>query len=343
MGFIRHLFYEQYCLSVSEPTASFSHKTVIITGSNGGLGKEAARHVARLKCARLILGVRNTDAGAEARKDLVATTGIAESSVEVWPVDLSSFASVRDFTDRASRELERLDVLICNAGINKFSYAELQGYESMLTVNVLSTYLMAKQLLPLLQRSAAAGPAIGDPDPRPPHLTIVGSDTHLMATVAELSRSQDEILTTITANCRSSKARLRQQYAYSKLLILLLGRDIVYRQLRSGPSVGIKAVDTPERQCGVIINITNPGLCYSNLVNEIAGPARVMQFVCRARSAAMGGSALVNAACAGWETNGQFLSSDRVHMGSDASWDSPLGEKLARAIEEGDEFEDARS
>lgn len=334
MGFVRNLFYEQYFLSVPEPTASFAKKTALITGANSGLGLEAARHIARLDCARLILAVRNKRSGEEARSDIIATTGIAESNVEVWTVDLSSFKSVRALADRASSELNRLDALICNAGINTFKYAEFEGYESMLTVNVLSTYLMAKLFLPLLERTAAAGPVRGDPDPRPPHLTITGSDTHLTASVSELTGPPGDMLKTISANCQKSSSRARQQYGYSKLLVLLLARDLVYRQQSSGPSTGIKAVENPEKKYPVIINVANPGMCYSNLTREVAGIARVMQFVCHARSPEMGGSAIVNAAAAGWETNGQFLSSNVVNNGSDLSWDGVLGEKLAQAADQ---------
>lgn len=334
MGFVRNLVYEQYFLSVPAPTASFAHKTVIITGANSGLGKEAARHIARLGCPRLILGVRNVKAGEEARKEIITTTSAAPSSIEVWKVDLSDFASVRSFSERASRELNRLDALICNAGINTFKYAELEGYESMLTVNVLSTYLMATQFLPLLERTAAIGPVSGDSEPRPPHLTIVGSDTHLMASFKESHESPANMLAAISANCKHSGSRLRSEYAFSKLLILLLARDMVYRQRNSGPSTGRKSISEPEKKYPVVINVANPGMCYSNLVHEVAGPARVLNFLLNARSAEMGGSAIVNGATAGWETNGQFLSSNKVHNGSDISWDNAAGEKLCKAVED---------
>lgn len=333
LNFLRNLIYEQYFLSVPESSSSYAHKTVVITGANSGLGKEAARHVARLGCSRLILGVRNTKAGQEAREEIIKTTSASESSIEVWNVDLGDFASVRKFAERATRELDRLDVLICNAGINTFKYAELEGYESMLTVNVLSTYLMATQFLPLLEKTAAAGPVSGDSNPRPPHLTIVGSDTHLMSSFEERKKPAADLLAAISANCKNSSSRYRQEYATSKLLVLLLARDLVYRQHHSGPNTGTKAVDQPEKKYPVIINVANPGLCYSGLTREIAGPARILQFVMRARPASMGGSALVNAACAGWETNGQFLSSNRVHKGSEISWDSVAGERLCEAVE----------
>ncbi|KAJ5523323.1 hypothetical protein N7513_012867 [Penicillium frequentans] len=335
LQFLRTLLYEQYRLSIPRPTASFSHKTVIITGANTGLGKEAARHISRLGCTRLILAVRNTTAGEEARKEILATTSAPESSIAVWKVDLGSFDSVAEFIKRAFCELDRLDVLICNAGINAGQFAEAEGQERILTVNVLSTYLMASRLLPLLERTAAAGPMAGDPDPRPPHLNLVSSDTHLISSFPERNESPEKILMAITANCKNHPSRFRAQYPTSKLLVILLVRDMVYRQKRSGPSTGINPVAKPQENCPVIINAPNPGLCRSSLTREMPGfIVHVMQTIFLARPTEMGGGAFVNAAGAGWETHGQYLSSNRVDKGGDLTWDSALGEKLCMAVEE---------
>ena len=333
-NFIRNLFYEQYCESVPIPIASFAHKTVIVTGANSGLGKEAARHISRLGCTNLIMGVRNLRSGEDARREILAETSAAESSIAVWEVDLSSFDSVAAFVQKANSELDRLDVLICNAGINTFKFSESEGYESILTVNVLSTYLMATRLLPLLERTAVAGPLSSDPEPRPPHLSIVGSDTHLMANLPEQNEPATNILKAITQNCEGTPSRFRAQYPTSKLLVLLMVRDMVYRQKCSGPSSGINAIDNPEERYPVIINVPNPGLCRSSLAREAPTASAILGFVFRARSAEMGGSAIVNAASAGWETNGQFLSSNKVHKGSALSWDGPLAQKVATAIED---------
>jgi NAD(P)-dependent dehydrogenase (short-subunit alcohol dehydrogenase family) len=332
LEFLRNLVYEQYFLTIPEPTASFAHKTLIITGANSGLGKEAARYVSKLGCSRLILAVRNVNAGDEARKDILSSTSAPESSIAVWEVDLGSFESVRSFARRAIRELDRLDVLICNAGVNTLKYRESEGYESMLTTNVLSTYLMATLLLPLLERTANQGPSSQDPDPRPPHLCIVSSDTHLMAKFPERNEPSDKLLAAVTANCKNSGSRLREQYATSKLFDLLLVRDVVYRQRSSGPSTGTNAVSHPEEKCPVIINAPNPGLCRSKLTREMPGIARIMYFILRARPTKVGASALVNAASAGWETNGQLLSSNRVHHGSALSWNPAVAENLWSAV-----------
>jgi NAD(P)-dependent dehydrogenase (short-subunit alcohol dehydrogenase family) len=37
--------------------------------------------------------------------------------LQVWPLDLTSFDSVKEFADRANKELDRLDILVENAGV----------------------------------------------------------------------------------------------------------------------------------------------------------------------------------------------------------------------------------
>lgn len=87
MGFL----YSQLFVRPVYPTRSFAGETVIVTGSNVGLGKEAARHFARLGASKLILAVRNIEAGEEAKKDIESTTNCGKSVIEVWSLDLSSY------------------------------------------------------------------------------------------------------------------------------------------------------------------------------------------------------------------------------------------------------------
>ena len=58
MGFLA-MIRSQLFASLEYPTTSCEGKTIIVTGSNTGLGKEAARHFARLGADKVILAVRN--------------------------------------------------------------------------------------------------------------------------------------------------------------------------------------------------------------------------------------------------------------------------------------------
>jgi NAD(P)-dependent dehydrogenase (short-subunit alcohol dehydrogenase family) len=109
-------------LHTTRPTASFKGKTVIVTGSNVGLGLEASRWIVRLGASQVILACRNVEKGKAAAKDIQATTSCSSGSLQVWHLDISSYVSVQAFTDRVKAELPRLDVLLGDAGVgtNKF-------------------------------------------------------------------------------------------------------------------------------------------------------------------------------------------------------------------------------
>jgi hypothetical protein len=91
MGVYYNHFHSQLFVQPTYPTRSFAGETVIITGSNVGLGKEAARHIARLGASKLILAVRNVSAGEEAKKDIENTINCGGSVIEVWQLDLASY------------------------------------------------------------------------------------------------------------------------------------------------------------------------------------------------------------------------------------------------------------
>lgn len=79
MGFL----YSQFFVSLPYPKGSYIGKTIIVTRSNVGLGKEAARHYTRLRASRLILAVRSLDKGNAAKYDIEATTRYISLAISV--------------------------------------------------------------------------------------------------------------------------------------------------------------------------------------------------------------------------------------------------------------------
>lgn len=151
------------------PTHSFEGQTIIVTGANTGLGLEAARHFVRLNATKVILGCRSVSNGEAAAASIAENTG-RKGVCEVWEVDLGSFASVKRFTEKAEK-LERLDVVCENAGIARMEYKMVEDMESMVAINVVGTFLMALNLLPVLRRSGEKFGTVG-------RLTVVTSDAH---------------------------------------------------------------------------------------------------------------------------------------------------------------------
>src|SRR5690348_5755721 len=89
-------------------------KVVVITGGNSGIGKEAAVGLAGLG-ARVVITSRNEDRGRAALQEIRDRSG--NDSVEVMPLDLASFRSIRSFAADALDGFERIDVLVNNAGL----------------------------------------------------------------------------------------------------------------------------------------------------------------------------------------------------------------------------------
>ncbi len=116
---------------------SFSGRTAIVTGANSGLGLITASELARVG-AHVILACRNTTKGDEAAASM---TG----KVEVRKLDLQDLASVREF----AVGVDRVDVLINNAGIMALPYAQTKdGFESQIGTNHLGHFALTNLLLP---------------------------------------------------------------------------------------------------------------------------------------------------------------------------------------------------
>ena len=140
--------------------------TYIVTGANTGLGFEAAKHLVRLTPTRVILAVRALRKGEEAKAKIEAETGV-KGVAEVWHLDLASYDSVKEFAEKVNK-LERVDALIENAGVAMAKWMIAEGLETTLTVNDVSTTLLAVLVLPKLQESAKKFGIS-------PHIVMVGS------------------------------------------------------------------------------------------------------------------------------------------------------------------------
>jgi NAD(P)-dependent dehydrogenase (short-subunit alcohol dehydrogenase family) len=118
---------------------SFTGRTVIITGSNSGLGAITARELAR-NGAKIVMAVRNTSKGEAAAREI-------PGEVEVRRLDLQDLSSVRQFADG----IGTADILINNAGVMAVPYAEtVDGFESQIGTNHLGHFALTNLLLPKL-------------------------------------------------------------------------------------------------------------------------------------------------------------------------------------------------
>ncbi|KIX96641.1 uncharacterized protein Z520_07907 [Fonsecaea multimorphosa CBS 102226] len=278
------------------PTQSFSNQVIIVTGSNVGLGFEAARHFYRLDCAKLILAVRTISKGQTAKEDIVRSVkhrSDGAEAIEVWPLDLSSTESTLAFAERVKKELLRVDAVVENAGINHQSWVVSEGFEQIIQVNVVNTLLLGLSLLPKLRETRRKFPESS------PHLEIVSSEGHHFTNFKEVNAP--DIYAALNDEKRGD---MLARYPVSKLIDILFVRELVLRLQERDKS-------STETAPPVTITLVNPGFCVSDLDRNMILPARILMYVVRmllGRSTEVGSRTLVYGASAGPGSHGEFMS-----------------------------------
>ena len=130
---------------------TMSGKTVLITGGSAGIGASTATRLAELG-AHVVVSCRDIDKG---RRYFVSHSPAA--NIDILPLELGSFSSVRAFSADVLRRYPRVDVLINNAGLLPVEYSRTEdGYESAFGVNFLGHFLLTQLLLDRLIASAPA-------------------------------------------------------------------------------------------------------------------------------------------------------------------------------------------
>jgi NAD(P)-dependent dehydrogenase (short-subunit alcohol dehydrogenase family) len=129
-------------------------QTVLITGATDGLGRALALDLAGRGMTVLAHG-RNE----ERLQALLAELGPTARS---YRADLSSLAEVRAMAEAVEADVDRLDVLVSNAGIGREvpggpeRQESADGLELRFAVNYLAGYLLTRELLPLLKAAGEA-------------------------------------------------------------------------------------------------------------------------------------------------------------------------------------------
>lgn len=122
------------------------NKSILITGANSGLGKEAARQLAMNNETEVIyLACRNLNKAQEAKRSLEKSTG--KNFFEIVIMDVSNPKSVRSAVAKLK---EPIDALIMNAGgMGGKSPMDMtsDGITSLFAVNVLGHVVLLDELL----------------------------------------------------------------------------------------------------------------------------------------------------------------------------------------------------
>uniref|UniRef100_A0A8C7UEH7 Dehydrogenase/reductase (SDR family) member 13a, tandem duplicate 1 n=1 Tax=Oncorhynchus mykiss TaxID=8022 RepID=A0A8C7UEH7_ONCMY len=127
--------------------AKLHGKTVIVTGSNTGIGKTTAIDLSR-RGARVIMACRDKQRAEAAISDIKKETG--NNEVVFMELDLGSLQSVRSFAETFLKSEFRLDILVNNAGLMKGGKTK-NGVGMIFGVNHLGHFLLTVLLLDRLK------------------------------------------------------------------------------------------------------------------------------------------------------------------------------------------------
>ena len=120
---------------------SLSGRVGIVTGAGGGIGREIARRLTR---EGMVVAVLDRDSAA-------AEAAAAEIGGLALAADVTSPEEVSLAVDTALARLQRIDVLVNNAGIARMGPAmdmPLEALQAMLRVNVEGVFIVTRAVLP---------------------------------------------------------------------------------------------------------------------------------------------------------------------------------------------------
>ena len=127
-------------------------KTILITGSTDGIGKQTALELAAMGATVLLHG-RNSERADRVLNEIKNATG--NDRLNAFIADLSSLKKVRGLAEQVLLKHDRLDVLINNAGVYETSHRISEdGFEMTFAVNHLAPFLLTLLLLDLIIKSS---------------------------------------------------------------------------------------------------------------------------------------------------------------------------------------------
>jgi NAD(P)-dependent dehydrogenase (short-subunit alcohol dehydrogenase family) len=199
------------------------NRTVIITGSNSGIGRAAARKFAG-EGYRVVMACRNLEKSEHAQREILETTG--NDSVELMQLDVSSFASIRAFYGEYRKNHTGLDILIHNAAYFNHGEKEYQlspdTIELTFATNTFGPFLLTHLLKDLLAQSD---------DPR-----VLTASTTNIKHFFDPKRELD--IDDLHGETRGSKPyNVYKRYGDSKMALLMLTFKMAEEFKRDGISV----------------------------------------------------------------------------------------------------------
>lgn len=178
----------------------------IVTGGSAGIGFGIVAHLLQHNAQKIILLSQSSQHAVEAQDALKHWGDV--SRVEWKQCNLESFKQTDQVAKDLSKELDRLDALICNAGLGVGVYNESEdGLDTHMQVNHFAQAHLILMLLPILQKT---------PDSR---LVAQSSDLHRAASGDIKFASIEEMNRDIGAMQLYNRTKLAQVVFLRELLL----------------------------------------------------------------------------------------------------------------------------
>lgn len=127
-----------------------SGQTALVTGAGTGIGRGIALKLAELGAAVLVNGRRETPCQETA--DQIAAEG---GTAHVLTADVSNSAEVAGMFAEIESRLERLDIVVNNAGVQRvgwFSEMTDDEWDDVIRVNLKGPFLVTRAFVPMMRR-----------------------------------------------------------------------------------------------------------------------------------------------------------------------------------------------
>lgn len=266
-----------------------SGKVALVTGATSGLGRVASEALSR-EGADLFIVARDRGRGEATAAQIRAATG---GQVTLLVGDLGVMDDVRRVAAEFRDQRDRLHVLLNNAGaIHMRRSVTPDGLETTFAVNHVATYLLTRELVPVLMASY------------PARVVVVASDAH--------KRAKLDLTDLQHARGRYSGFRA---YCDSKLANILFTRAMARRL--DGTGVTVNAVHPGGVATGFARNNRLTGLAWRLLTPFLRTPeqgARGAVFLCTSPKVE--------------DVTGKYWMDEAEHPASAAAMDLDLAEEL---------------
>jgi len=122
-------------------------KTALVTGATGAIGGAIARALHAQGASVAISGTR--------RDALDLLAGELKERVQVLPCDLADAAAVEALVPSVEEKMQKLDILVANAGINRdnlFVQLRDEDWDKVIAVNLTATFRLARAAVKAMMR-----------------------------------------------------------------------------------------------------------------------------------------------------------------------------------------------